>query len=465
MRTSLLALLFALLLPAALGAQALTPHQQLGRDLMKEMIEINTVEGIGNTTLIADKLAARFIAAGFPAADVQVVGPKDVDKNFIVRLRGSGRSKAKPILLLAHLDVVAAKREDWSLDPFTLTEKDGWFYGRGTEDVKSGGAMLASALLRMKQEHVMPDRDLILALTAGEEGGSYNGVEWLLANRRDLIDAEYCLNADAGGGDAIGGHPISLNVQAAEKVYQSFNLTVRNRGGHSSLPRPDNAIYQLAAGLQRISQFAFPAAPNAIVRLYFERSAQLDRAHAADFRALTDSSRVDQAAATRLSQDAFFNSILRTTCVATMLDGGHAPNALPQTAHALVNCRMLPGASPDSVRATLQAVVADTGIKVEFEGHAIQSPPSIPSRELLAAIEKVGASVWGPLPVIPYMETGATDGLGLRNAGMPVFGVTGIIVPSNDVRAHGRDERIGVRAFYDGIEFQYRLLKLLTNAR
>ncbi|MDB4905935.1 MAG: hypothetical protein JWO05_719 [Gemmatimonadetes bacterium] len=459
--------LFALLLlPAALGAQALTPHQQLGRDLMQEMIGINTVEGIGNTTLIADKLAARFIAAGFPAADVQVVGPKDVDKNIVVRLRGSGRSKAKPILLLAHLDVVAARREDWSIDPFTLTEKDGWFYGRGTEDVKSGAAMLASALLRMKQEHIVPDRDLILALTAGEEGSStYNGVEWLLANRRDLIDAEYCLNADAGGGDALGGHPISINVQAAEKVYQSFNLTVHNRGGHSSLPRPDNAIYQLAAGLQRISKFTFPTQPNAIVRLYFERSAQLDRQHAADFRALADSSHVDEAAAARLSRDAFYNSILRTTCVATMLDGGHAPNALPQTAHALVNCRMLPGVSPDSVRATLQAVVADSGILVEFEGRAVQSPPSIPSRALLDAIAKVGGSVWGQLPVVPYMETGATDGLALRNAGMPVFGVTGIIVPSNDVRAHGRDERIGVRAFYDGIEFQYRLLKLLTSAR
>jgi acetylornithine deacetylase/succinyl-diaminopimelate desuccinylase-like protein len=460
-----------LALPLALSAQqaSLTPYQSLGRDLLREMVETNTEYSIGSTTKLANLLAARFRAAGFPAGDVQVVGPDTgsdaKDRNLVVRYRGSG--KRAPILLIGHLDVVEARPSDWVLDPFKLTERDGHFYGRGTLDMKNGDASWTAALLRMKKEHVVPAGDIILALTAGEEGGGgYNGIQWLLANKRDAIKAQYALNADAGGGELRNGRPIAMDVQAAEKVFHSVLLTAHNPGGHSSLPRKDNAIYALAAALGRVSAYEFPFQTNAVTRAYFSHTAALVQPDlAADMRAVSASSTPDGAAAARLAaRSAYYNAQLRTTCVATLIQGGHAGNALPQSATATVNCRMLPGTAPADVERTIRRVVADTGVKVTSADVAKPSPPSALPAALEKSLERVTASLWSPLPVVPSMETGATDGLYLRNMGMPVYGVCGLFVDPNkpeDTRAHGLNERIGVKEFYDQLEFTYRLLKEL----
>lgn len=466
----LMSLLISVTAPA-LAQAPLTPFQSLGRDLLRELVETNTTYSAGSTTKAAELLAARFRAAGFPAADVQIVGPDSgpdaKDRNLVVRFRGSG--KRRPILLIGHLDVVEARRADWVLDPFRLTEHDGHFYGRGTLDMKNGDAATVAALLRMKQEGVVPAGDYVLALTAGEEGGGgYNGIQWLLAHRRDLIDAEYALNADSGGGELRDGKPIALDVQAAEKVFQTYHLTVRNPGGHSSLPGKDNAIYRLAAALGRVAGYDFPVQMNAVTRGYFSRNATLsgaDRALAADMRAVSANSTPDSAAAARLAaRSPFYNAELRTTCVATEITGGHAVNALPQRAEATVNCRILPGNDPAVVEATLRSLVTDTAVAVTRADTAKASPPSPLPAGVERTISSVAASLWGPLPVVPNMETGATDGLFLRNAGLPVYGVNGLFVDPNsgpDTRAHGLDERIGVKEFYDQLEFTYRLMKAL----
>lgn len=452
------------------SAQTLTPYQQLGRDLLKQLVETNTEHSIGSTTKAAELLAARFRAAGFPAADVTIVGPDTgfdaKDKNLVVRYRGAGRRR--PILLIGHLDVVEAKPSDWVLDPFTLTEKDGHFYGRGTLDMKNGDASWVAAMLRLKQEGYVPPGDLILALTAGEEGPGYVGIQWLLDHKRDLIDAQYVLNADAGGGELRGGKPLALDVQAAEKVFFSVYLTAKNPGGHSSLPRKDNAIYALATALSRVAAYEFPFQTNAVTRGYFQRSAALmtnDPALAADMRAVSATESPDTAAAKRMAaRTAFYNAQLRTTCVATMLQAGHAENALPQTAQATVNCRLLPGTRPDEVIATLKRVVADTSIAITVLSPAKPSDPSALTPDLDRAISQVTESIWGKLPIVPNMETGATDGLYLRNRGVPVYGVSGLFVDptiDDDNRAHGLNERIGVKEYYDQLEFTYRLLKAL----
>ena len=474
LRLATLAFVASLALPEPGGAQSaearsgsaaapapLSPFQQLGRDVLRELIETNTTQSSGSTTAAAERMAARFRAAGFPAGDVRVIGAGERSGNLVVRYRGSGARR--PVLLLAHLDVVEAKREDWSVDPFLLTEKDGFFYGRGTLDIKGGAAALVASLLRLKQEGFRPDRDLVLALTAGEESGVENGVQWLLANHRDLIDAEYCLNVDAGGGEIVKGTRTAIDVQAAEKVYLSFTLTVRNAGGHSSMPTPDNAIYRLAAGLDRLSRHEFPTRPNDITRAYFTRMAAIvGGRQGADMRAVARTP-LDTAAARRLSATPLYNSLLRTTCVATQLEGGHAENALPQMARAVVNCRMLPDDDPREVRRTIARVAADTAIAIDTVAAPVPSPASPLTPALLRDIERVARSLWGPLPVVPYMETGATDGLFLRNAGMPVYGFNGIFYDVDDIRSHGRDERIGVREFYDGLEFQYRLVKAVSS--
>ena len=466
------ALISALVLARVVEAQSpsLTPYQTLGRAVLRELVETNTTYSAGSTTKAAELLAARFRAAGFPAGDVQIVGPdtgRDAkDRNLVVRYRGRGARR--PILLIGHLDVVEAKRADWVLDPFVLTERDGHFYGRGTLDMKNGAASWVSALLRMKQEGFAPAGDYVLALTAGEEGGGgYNGVQWLLAHRRDLLgDPVYVLNADAGGGELRDGKPIAMDVQAAEKVFQTFRLTVRNPGGHSSLPEKDNAIYRLARALERLGAYDFPAQTDAITRAYFARTAALATGEvAADLRAVSATGIPDSAAVARLSaRSPFYNAQLRTTCVATMIEGGHAVNALPQRVTATVNCRMFPGVDASDVERTLRAVVSDTAVAVARADSAVPSPPSIMPAAVEEVIRSVTASVWGPLPVIPEMETGATDGLFLRNAGFPVFGVSGYFVDPNipaDTRAHGLNERISVKGFYDQLEFTYRLLKAL----
>jgi acetylornithine deacetylase/succinyl-diaminopimelate desuccinylase-like protein len=431
------------------------------KEIFKELIEINTTDSVGNVTQAAEAVAARLKAAGFPAADVQVLGPDPRKGNLVARFRGTGGRQ--PLLLLAHLDVVEAKREDWSFDPFTFLEKDGYFYGRGTSDDKAMASQFVANLIRLKQEGFTPDRDLILALTADEEGGRFNGVDWLVKNHKDRIDAEFAIN-EGGGGNMRKGRYLTNEIQASEKVFQDFLLEVTNAGGHSSLPVKDNAIYHLSAGLSRLAAFDFPVEMNEVTRGYFERSAsvQSDPQMAADMRALARPS-PDLAAATRLSASLpYYNSLMRTTCVATRLFGGHANNALPQLATANVNCRILPGVAPATVKATLIDVLADPAIKVSFVDEARPSRPSPLRPEVVDTVESLTRQMFPGVVVVPVMSTGATDGLYLRNAEIPTYGVDGTFGDIDDVRAHGRDERVGVKQYFEGLEFQYRLIKALA---
>ncbi|HKN57983.1 MAG TPA: M20/M25/M40 family metallo-hydrolase [Gemmatimonadaceae bacterium] len=452
-----------LLLPAALSAQQdLNLNQREAREIFRELIEINTAYKAGSTSPAARAIAKRFLNAGFPARDVTVIGPAgDKDSSVVVRMQGSSQTR-KPILLIAHLDVVEALPADWSLDPFKLTEKDGFFYGRGTSDIKDGATTLAAALLRMKREHVVPQRTLILALTAGEEGGGgYNAMTWLLQNHRDLIDAEYALNVDSGDPLIKNGKRLLRALQTSEKFYQSYSLEVTNKGGHSSLPTPDNAIARLADAIGRVSRYRFPVHLTETTKAYFERSAQLESGQAAaDMRTIASNPN-DSASAARLSASPFYNAQLRTTCTPTMIEGGHAPNALPQRARALVNCRILPGETINEVKATLTRVVADDSVKVTFvdDGNRAPAPASPLTDTIMAPLEKVTRRLWPGVPVIPQMETGATDGAPLRAAGIPTYGVSGVFLDIDDIRAHGRDERIMVKSFYDGVEYMYQLVR------
>jgi len=445
---------------ATVGAQS-GPNDARARDIFKQLIEINTTDSAGNTTTAAEAMAARLKAAGLPASDVQVLGPDPRKGNLVARFRGTGARK--PLLLLAHLDVVEAKREDWSIDPFVFLEKDGFFYGRGTSDDKSMAAQFVANLIRLKEEGFTPERDLILALTADEEGGNFNGVEWLVKNHRDLIDAEFAIN-EGGGGTMRHGKYVTNEIQASEKLYQDFRLEVTNSGGHSSMPVKDNAIYHLSQGLARLSAHEFPVQLNEITRTYFSRSAdvQSDPKVAADMRAVARAT-PDLAAAGRLAASVpYWNSMMRTTCVATQLGGGHAPNALPQLASANVNCRILPGESPNAVKDTLVKVLADPKIAVSFVGEARPSKPSPLRPDLIAAVESLTKQMFPGVVVVPVMSTGATDGLYLRNGEIPTYGIAGSFEDIDDVRAHGRDERMGVKQYFEGLEFQYRLIKALA---
>jgi acetylornithine deacetylase/succinyl-diaminopimelate desuccinylase-like protein len=469
LRTSFSALVgFTLLVasPPAVRAQALNANQQLARDIYKELIEINTTTDAdpGGTTQAAEAMAARLRAAGFAAADVQVLSAGPRDGNLVARLRGSGAAGRKPILLLAHLDVVAARRDDWSIDPFTFTEKDGFYYGRGTSDDKAMAAIWIANMIRMKQEGFVPDRDLIVALTSDEEGGDHNGVEWLLANKRELVDAAYALH-EGGGGFLKNGKPFVHNVQAAEKVYYDFTFEVRNKGGHSSRPVKDNAIYHLANALARLERYDFPVMLNDVTRAYFERLSRAETGQtAADMRAVAKNP-ADAAAVRRLSAQPVYNSMLRTTCVATQLQGGHAPNALPQLARANVNCRVLPNHDVKDVQATLVRLAGDTAVHVSPAPEPRGGPASPLSDEVLRPIERLTAEMWPGIPVVPVMSTGATDGRPLRQGGIPTYGVSGLFGDMDDSRAHGRDERMLIKSFFEGHEFLYRLVKELSSRR
>jgi acetylornithine deacetylase/succinyl-diaminopimelate desuccinylase-like protein len=440
------------------------------REIFKQLIEINTTDSVGNVTAAAEALAARLRDAGYSEQDVVVAGPNERKKNLVVRLRGSGQQK--PILFLAHLDVVEARREDWTTDPFEFVEKDGYFYGRGTVDIKDGAAILVTNFIRMKKAGALPGRDLILALTADEEGGSSNGVEWLLKHHRDWIDSEYCVNLDGGDFMSESGKKIYGAVQASEKVYVDFQLEVKNPGGHSSRPTRDNAIYHLAEGLARLAKFNFPVQLNEITRSMLENSAAIEGGpFAADMKAAAKVP-PDGLAIARLSENPFYNAILRTTCVATMLSGGHAANALPQTARANVNCRILPGEDPQRIKDTLVKVVDDPQIAVSFvqqtdsDGNVVlpaKVPPSPLRPDLMQSVESAAAGTWGPLPIMPVMDTGASDGRFLRAAGIPTYGVAGVFLDLDNRRAHGQDERVRAQDFYDGLEFNFRLIRALAS--
>jgi acetylornithine deacetylase/succinyl-diaminopimelate desuccinylase-like protein len=454
--------LLALASIAAL-AQPRTPHDQLAFDIYKELVEINTVTATGDTGQAADAMAERLRSAGFPAEDVHVFKPAPRKGNLVARLRGSGAKR--PMILMAHIDVVPARREDWSTDPFKLVEQDGHYYGRGTGDDKFMAAAFVANLARYRKEGYRPDRDLILVLETDEEIGDANGlgITWLIKNQRALIDAEFALN-EGGGIGLDQGKPLRVGVQTSEKLYMDYNLVVRDVGGHSAQPRATNAIYKLAGALSRIGDFQFPLVMNDTTRAWFERAAKFEEpAVAADMRAVAQPT-PDSEAVRRLSAIPRFNSLLRTTCVATMLEGGHAPNALPQLAKANVNCRIFPGHPVADVEATLKRLGGE-GVALERAYVPNESPPSPLNPEIFGAIEKLAAELWPGAPIIPSMSAGATDGAFLRNAGIATYGYSGLAGEATENRAHGRDERILVKSFYEGVEHLYRLVKVLAGGR
>jgi acetylornithine deacetylase/succinyl-diaminopimelate desuccinylase-like protein len=446
-----------------LPAQTTTPEQRaFARDLLRQLVEINTTDSVGNVTEAAEAMAARFKAAGFPEEDVRVLGAAPRKGNLVVRFHGTGG--CRPVLFNSHLDVVEAKREDWSVDPFQFTEKDGWFYGRGASDDKDGDAALVADFIRLKQEGFQPKRDLILALTADEEtGGPYNGVQWLLKEHRDLIDAEYCINEDSGGGVLKDGKRLDYQVQAAEKTYLTFTFTTTNPGGHSSLPVKKNAIYELAEGLDRLRALSFPIHLNDVTRSYFQRLSHIEIGQMGEDLAVVAGGHPPKDVFARVSANAYYNAMMHTTCIPTMLSGGHAENALPQRAVATVNCRLVPGDTEEYVQRTLQTVVADSDIAIAPVQHAQLSPFSPVNGPVVKAIEKVANEMWPGVPVLPVMETGATDGLFTREVGIPTWGAMGVFEDPSDIRAHGRDERIRPEVFDEHVEFVYRLIKALGN--
>lgn len=452
---------------AAAGAFAQTSDatRQLAREIFKQLIEINTTDSAGNTTVAAEAMAKRLRDAGYPGSDIYVGGPNARKGNLVARLRGTGAHK--PVLLICHLDVVEARREDWSVDPFQFFEKDGYFYGRGTEDIKDGDAIFMTAMIRMKREGYRPDRDIILALTADEEGGQSNGVAWLLKNHADLIAADFVLNPDAGVFELENGKKKLVGIEAAEKTYQDFELKVTNRGGHSSLPTSDNAIYQLADGLARLQQFQFPFELNEVTRGYFSRSADIvGGSLGADMKAILRNP-PDVSAIERLSAMPYYNARFRSTCVPTMLKAGHARNALPGVATANVNCRILPGHTADETRAMLMEQLKGAEISVTpilSLGAGSQATRPSPLRpDVMGALEKVSAELWPGVPVVPQMDPGASDCSSFRAQGIPAYGVVGVFTDVEDDRSHGRDERVRTASFYEGVDFYYRFLKALTS--
>jgi acetylornithine deacetylase/succinyl-diaminopimelate desuccinylase-like protein len=467
---SVLFLGFCISVQAQTANEADQATRNLAHDIFKQLIEINTTDSVGSVTAASEAMARRFREAGFAESDIQVMGPNERKKNVVVRLHGSG--KHKPVLLIGHLDVVEAHREDWTTDPFQFVEKEGYFYGRGTTDMKDGDSIMSATLIRMKKEGYVPSRDIILALTADEEGGTSNGVDWLIKNHRDLIDAEFVLNHDGGGVLMDHGKPVMMEVDATEKLYGDYVLTATNPGGHSSLPVPDNAIYELSEGLIRLAHFQFPFELNNITRAYYEEMSKHETGpRAADMKAILKTP-PDLAAAARLSKDPIDNSTLHTTCVATRLNGGHANNALPQRAQANVNCRIEPGHSLEEIRLMLEKAVADAKIKVQFrenngqlldhgsDRHSYTPPP--PREEVFGPLHRTVAAMWPGIPVPPAMSTGASDGVYTNAAGMPTYGVSGVAYDRNDIRAHGKDERERADSFYKGVDFYYVFLKAVT---
>ena len=458
-----------LLLPLAscccLYAATLAPEQdqKLAHDIYKQLVEIQSGYTTGSTTLVAEAIAARLRTAGFPAADIFTGGAAPNKFNIVVRYRGTGARK--PILLLAHEDVVEAKREDWTTDPFQFVEKDGYYYGRGTADDKAQAAVWIANLIRYKREGYKPDRDIIVALTADEEGGGpYSGIQWLLKNHRELIDAEFCLNEGARV-ETVNGKYASNDLEVSEKWYVDFRLEVHNKGGHSSLPVPDNAIYHLAGALDRLAHFGFPLKTNDVTKAYFAEMAKIETGPIKqDLAAIASGSLpASQQAMERVAAvSPLWNSTLRTTCVATQIEGGHARNALPQLAAANVNCRGLPEDSLDYITATLKKIVADDQVSIAVAGEAVRAPGSPMRPDILRAMNHVTDSLWPGLPIVPSQSTGATDGKYLRAAGIPTYGVQGFALDRDDTRMHGKDERMPVKSFYEGQTFLYELVKDLA---
>ena len=461
------AALLGLACVAGSGAAAMDPrpNDPLARDILKQLIELNTTHAHGST-IAAQALAERFLAAGFAPADVAVLVPAEhpTKGNVVVRLHGKGHGA--PVLYVGHLDVVEAKPEDWTFDPFKLTEKDGWLYGRGTMDMKGQDAAMAASLIRLKQEGYRPERDLVVAFTADEEsGGDANGVDWLLRTHRNVVDAGLIINPDGGEAGIKSGRKLYVAVQTSEKVFLTLGLTVVDQGGHSSRPTAANPVYRLAAALTRVGQLRFPTHLTETTKLYFARRAELEQGQRqADMRAIA-SGTADAATVDRLSADVETNIMLRTTCTATLIDGGHAENALPQRARATVQCRVIPGETPDSVETILRNAIAEPSVAIGTITAARPSPESAPSAGLIRTVEAVSHELWPGVIVLPEMSPGATDSSYSRSLGIPSYGIDGTFDDLDDARAHGRDERVGVAAFSDEVEFTYRLMKRLSHAR
>jgi acetylornithine deacetylase/succinyl-diaminopimelate desuccinylase-like protein len=448
---------------AAAGPLPPDADQTLAREIFSELIGIRSTHDVGSTR-IAQAIAQRLRQAGFGEDEVTVIAPPDhPDKgNVIVHVRAA-RSAAKraPVLFLGHLDVVEARREDWTVDPFTLMERDGWFYGRGSVDMKNGITALVESLIRLRREHYVPERDLIIAMTADEEaGGTANGPAFLLREHRALIDAGVAINLDGGGGTYVDGKRLWYTLGSSEKVYATWTLEATSAGGHGAVPTPDNAILRLAAALARIDAQPFPAATNATTRANFLQMATLQPGpDSADLRAVA-SLPMDAGAAARLSATPRYNAMLRTTCTPTLFAGGQAENALPQRARATIQCRLLPGDSAAQVEAALRRAVADTSLTLTLDAPPIESPESPPGPAILATAAEVVHSMWPGVPLVPSMSLGYTDARQTRTAGIPTYDLGGTWADINERRAHGRDERVGVREFFENVEYTYRLLKV-----
>ena len=442
--------------------------------IFKQIIEINTTDTPqGNVTTATAAMEKRILDAGFPAEDVHLIGANPRKMNLVVRYRAEGTPDQKPVLFLCHMDVVQALRSDWSTDPFQFIEEDGYYYGRGTQDMKESDAGLVATFLRLRREGYKPKRDLILALTADEEGGHFNGASWLVKNHRDLVDAAYVINPDSGGVDLENGHPVVAAVEATEKVYSDFQITAKNRGGHSSLPRPDNAIYELTAALTKLAAYSFPFEMNAVTRTYFKNlAAQETGETAADMLAIL-ANPPDMEAAARLSEVPDYNANFRTTCVATRLAAGDANNALPQTAQAIVNCRIFPGHSPEEIRQQLIQLFADPKLTVKYvsdagdvfdtapDRKAIVPPP--PNPQVFEPLTRITDAIWPGVPITPVMENGASDSIYFAQAGIPCYGYSAIALERDDVRAHGKDERLPIGSYWKSLDFFYSFAKALGN--
>lgn len=463
-RLTLVPFVLCMLLAPFASAQQLTPIQNELRDIYRELVEINTTDSSGSCTLAAQAMAARLRAAGFPASDMQIIVPPGNAKkgNLVARYKGTGAKK--PLLLLAHIDVVEVKLEDWKRDPFKLAEEDGRFHARGAAADKAMAAAFVANLIRYRRESFRPERDLVVALTCDEEiiPSDFNGVQYLLKNHRGLLDAELALNEGGGGQLDKAGQRVRLSIQAGEKVFQSYRLEVTNSGGHSAQPRKDNAIYHLAGGLARLGAFDFPPKLLPVTRAYFEKlSGILSGQVSADIKAMLREP-PDEAAIARLSLNPSYNAQLRTTCVATMANAGEATNALPQLAQAVVNCRVLPGDSVAEVQSALMRVLANEKISVKPMGEATLSPPSPLTAMIMGPVQSIAAQMWPGVPLVPSMSAGATDSRFLNNAGIPAYGISGMFNNPETSNIHGSNESLPVRSLYEGQEFLYRLVRALA---
>ena len=459
---------------AALAQGPQLPEQDrvLSRQIFKEFVEINSQDSNGSVTKVAEAARAELLKAGFAPEDLILAGPNDRKMNLVVRYHGAAGSALKPMLIIGHIDVVEARKEDWSTDPYEFVEKDGFFYGRGTQDMKDSAAIAVESLIRLKREGWVPKRAITLALTADEEGGKSNGVSWLLANRPELMQAEFVLNPDAGGVTSHDGKGIAMGVEATEKTYADFKLTATNPGGHSSLPRPDNAIYELMHALDKLEAHPFPVELNPVTRAELAQEAKAMPETKAKLIAGVLATPMDTKALAEFEKAPDENALLRTTCVATMLSGGRAPNALPAEATANVNCRILPGHSQEQARQELIRIFDDPKLQVEYMADDGTLSPQAPTRQSLAPppplpevfvpLRAVTEQMWPGIPVIPIMEVGASDSIYTMLAGMPSYGVNGVAIDEGDERMHGRDERVRAESFYRGAEFYYLFLKALT---